>query len=210
MLLNCGVDKELMLLNCVVLEKTLENPLDSKEIQPVYSKGNQSWIFIGRTDAEAETPVLWPPDAKNWLIGKDPGSGKDWRWEEKGTTEDEMSLSKLWELVMDRVAWHAVVHQVAKSRIWLSDWTESQDNEYDSYFELYIKSLAQSFSTGRQFCSLGDPWQCGHIFGCHKWGGSATGIQWAELKADTKHHTIHRTVSHYKELLYLKCYSVQV
>ena len=74
----------------VVLEKTLESPLYSKEIQPVHPKGNQSWIFIGRTDAEAETPILWTPDAKSWLTGKDPDVGKDWRWEEKGTTEDEM------------------------------------------------------------------------------------------------------------------------
>ena len=73
-----------------VLEKTLESPLDCKEIQPVYPKGDQSWIFIGKTDAEAETPVLWPPDMKNWLIGKDPDAGKGWRWEEKGMTEDEM------------------------------------------------------------------------------------------------------------------------
>ena len=71
-------------------EKTLESPLDCKEIQPVHPKGDQSWIFIGRTDAEAETPILRPPDAKNWLIGKDPDAGKDWRWEEKGMTEDEM------------------------------------------------------------------------------------------------------------------------
>ena len=74
----------------VMLEKTLESPLDCKAIQPVHPKGDQSWVFIGRTDAEAETPVLWPPDAKNWLIGKDPDSGKDWGQEEKGTTEDEM------------------------------------------------------------------------------------------------------------------------
>ena len=74
----------------VVLEKTLENPLDCKEIQAVHRKGNQSWIFIGRTDAEVETPVLWPPDVKNWLTGKDPDAGKDWRWEEERTTEDEM------------------------------------------------------------------------------------------------------------------------
>ena len=74
----------------VVLEKTLESLLDCKEIQPVHSKGNQFWIFIARTDIEAETPILWPHDAKNWLIGKDPDAGKDWRWEEKGTTEDEM------------------------------------------------------------------------------------------------------------------------
>ena len=99
----------------VVLEKTLESPLDCKEIKPVHPKGNQSWIFIGRTDAEAETPILWPPDAKNWLTEKAPESGKDWRQEEKGLTEDEMvgrhhwlngmSLSKLQELVMDREAW---------------------------------------------------------------------------------------------------------
>ena len=71
----------------VVLEKTFENSLDCKETQPVHPKGNQSWIFIGGTDAEAETPILWPPDVKNWLFGKDPDAGKDWRWEEKGTTE---------------------------------------------------------------------------------------------------------------------------
>ena len=74
----------------VVLEKILASPLDSKEIKPVHPKGNQSWIFIGRTDAAAEAPILWPPDAKNWLIWKDPDAGKDWRQEEKGTTEDEM------------------------------------------------------------------------------------------------------------------------
>ena len=73
-----------------VLEKTLEGPLDCKEIQPVNPKGNQSWIFIGKTDAEAETPILWPPDVKNWLIGKDPDAGKVWRQEKKGTTEDEL------------------------------------------------------------------------------------------------------------------------
>ena len=74
----------------VVLEKALESPLDCKEKKPVHPKGNQSWIFIGRTDAVAETPILWPPDAKNWLIVKDLDAGKDWRQEEKGTTEDEM------------------------------------------------------------------------------------------------------------------------
>ena len=74
----------------VVLGKTLDSPLDCKEIQPVHPKGNQFWIFIGRTDAEAETSMLWPPDVKNWLIWKDPDAGKDWGWEEKGMTEDEM------------------------------------------------------------------------------------------------------------------------
>ena len=74
----------------VVLEKTFESPLDCKESQPVHPKGNQTWVFIGRTDVEAETPILWPPDAKNWLIWKDPGARKDWRQEEKAMTEDEM------------------------------------------------------------------------------------------------------------------------
>ena len=74
----------------VLLEKTLESPFDCKEIQPVHPKGNQSWIFIGRIDAEDEIPILWPPDVKTWLIGKDPDAGKDQRWEKKGTTEDEM------------------------------------------------------------------------------------------------------------------------
>ena len=109
----------------VVLEKTLESPLDYKEIQPVHPKGNQSWIFVGRTDAEVETPILWPPDAKNWLLGKDPDAGKDWRQEEKGMTEDEMdgiigsmdmSLSKVQELVMDKEDWHATFRGVTKSR----------------------------------------------------------------------------------------------
>ena len=72
------------------LEKTLERPLDLKKVKPVNPKGNQSWIFIGKADAEAEVPILWPLDEKNWLIGKDPDAGKDWRQEEKGTTEDEM------------------------------------------------------------------------------------------------------------------------
>ena len=94
----------------VVLERIFESPLDCKEIQPVHPKRNQSWIFIGRTDAEAETPVLWSPDAKNQLTGKDPDAGKDWRWEEKGTTEDEMlGLASLtgwtWVIVGSRNWW---------------------------------------------------------------------------------------------------------
>ena len=129
----------------VVLEKTLESPLDCKEIQPVHSKGNQSWIVIGRTDAEAETPVLWPPDSKNWVIWKDPDAGKDWRQEEKRMTEDKM------------VGWHhpfnghelgqtpgggerqghAAVYEVAKSQTRLGNWTTTEnESKLSNWFRL--------------------------------------------------------------------------
>ena len=112
-----------------MLEKTFERPLDCKEIQPVTPERNQSWIFIGRTNAEIEALKLCPPDVKSWIIGKDRDAGKDWSWEEKGTTEDEMvgcitdsmdmNLSRLQELVIDREAWRAAVHGVTKSWTWL-------------------------------------------------------------------------------------------
>ena len=115
--------------------KTLESPLECKEIKPINPKRNQPWIFIGRTDAETEALILWPPNVKSQLIGKDPNAGKDWRQKEKGAAEGEMArehhwldehdLSKLWEILKDREAWHAAVHRV--SQTWLSDWTTTSE-----------------------------------------------------------------------------------
>ena len=118
----------------VVLEKTLEGPLDCKEIKSVNPKGNQSWIFIGRTDAEAKAPILWPPDVKSWFSRKDPDGGKDWRQEEKGTTQGEKvgwhhqlnghEFKQALELVIDRETWHAAVHGLTKCQAHLRDWAE--------------------------------------------------------------------------------------
>ena len=119
----------------VVLEKTLESTLDTKEVTPVNPKGNQPLIFIGRTDADAKALILWPADAKIWFIGKNPAAGKDWGQEKKGMTEDEMdvwyhwldsmdmTLRKLQEFMKDRIAWIAAVYRTAKSQTWLSNWT---------------------------------------------------------------------------------------
>ena len=120
-----------------VLEKTLESPLDCEEIKPVNPKGNQHWILTGRTDAEAEAPIFWPPDVRSWLIGKEVDVGKDWRQEEKGVTEDETvrwhhrvnghEFEQTLRRVKDREAWYSIVHGVTKNRIWLSDWTTTTE-----------------------------------------------------------------------------------
>ena len=140
-----------------MLEKTLESPLDCKEIKSVHPKGNQSWIFIGRTDAEAETPILWPPDAQNWLTGKDPDVGKDWRQEEKGTSGDEM------------VGWHhqhdeyefkqaLEVGDGQGSLVCCSPWSrkESDTTEKLNWTEIYKMDFPNGTSSKESTCNAGD------------------------------------------------------
>ena len=129
----------------VVLDKTLESPLDSKEIQPVNTKGNQPWIFIGRTDAEAEAPTLWPPDVKSWLIDKDPEAGKDWRpkekerqgmrWLDSITESMDVNLSELWETAEDRGAQRAAGHGVAVRHDWATE-QQQEHSELDVSYSL--------------------------------------------------------------------------
>ena len=129
----------------VMLEKTLKSTLDCKEVKPVNTKGNQPWILIGRTDAEAQAqaPILWPPDAKSWLMEKTLILGKTegrrrrgWqrmRWLDSTSNSMDMNLSKLWEMVKDRKAWHAAVHGVSKSRTWLCYWTTIVTEKLDFF-----------------------------------------------------------------------------
>ena len=148
----------------VVLEKTLESPLDYKEIQPVHSEGDQSWVFIGRTDAKAETPILWPPDVKSWLIGKDSDAGRDWGQEEKGTTEDEMpgwhhwlgGLESEWTpgLRDGQEGLACCSSWVAKSRTRLSDWTEMR--------KVTIYGMGRNNGKGRHRQLMGY-WQCSFL-----------------------------------------------
>jgi len=136
----------------VVLEKPLEIPLDCKEIQPVHPKGDQSWIFIGKTDAEAETPILWPPDAKSWFIGKDPDAEKDWRLEEKGTTWDEdedgwMALPTQWTWVwVNSVSWWwtgrpDVLRSMRSQRV-VQDWATELNCISDSFVDYEVYSIS--------------------------------------------------------------------
>ena len=136
-----------MLLNCG-MEKTLESPLGCKEIQPVHPKGDQSWIFIGRTDAEAETPILWPPDSKSWLVGKGPDAEKDWRQEEKGTTEDDEMVAatqRTWVWVNSESWWwtgRPDVLQSMRSQRVIQDWATELNCLSDSFvdYEVYFIS----------------------------------------------------------------------
>ena len=142
-----------------MLEKTLESPMDYKEIQPVHPKGDQSWVFIGRTDAEAETLILWPPDVKNWLIWKDPDAGRDWGQEGEGDDrgwDGWMASPTQWtwvwwlqQLVMDREAWCAVVHAVTRSRTQLSDWTELIPS-----FHVCLPNSEREYSNSNDLVSL--------------------------------------------------------
>ena len=146
----------------VVLEKTLESPLDFKEIKPVNPKGNQPWIFIGRPDAETEAPILWPPDVKSWLTGKtlmlgkiEGGRRRGWqriRWLDGIIDSPNMSLNKLQEMVKDRKAWHAAVHGVTKSDTtkWLNNNKYTQDNNIDYVFNNNLFGVNLKFSEYKQ------------------------------------------------------------
>ena len=134
----------------VMLEKTLESPLDCKEIQPVHRKGDQSWVFIGRTDAEAETPILWPPHVKSWLIGKDSDAGRDWRQEEKGTTEDEMAG---WHRRLDghEFGWTPGVGDGQGGLACCDSWGRNKVDPTENWTELkYVRLSKEAWVKGQQ------------------------------------------------------------
>ena len=168
----------------VVLEKTLENSLHSKKIKPVNPKGNQPWLFIGRTDAEVKAPILWPPDAKSWLIGKDSDAGKHWGKEEKGTTEDEMVGWHHWlhgyqfeQTPGDsegQGSWRAAVLGVAKSQTGLSDWTQAwiqtPFSPPTAYHIILSSDLAATSLSVTVF------WGCKRLLPPHPWVHSCSAI----------------------------------
>ena len=152
----------------VVLEKTLESPLDSKEIQPVHPKGDQFWVFIGRTDVEAEAPVLWPPDAKSWLIGKDPDSGKDWGQEERGMTEDEMVGWYHW---LDRhgFGWTLGVGDGQGGLVCCGSWgfkelDMTERLNWTELWKLLPLLISMNWDSNYQALSLSNFWCCGILF----------------------------------------------
>ena len=148
----------------VVWEKTLESPLDCKEIQPVYPKGDQSWVFIGRTDVEAETPIHWPPDAKSWLIGKDPDAGRDWGQEEKGPTEDEM-VGWYHGLNGHRFGWTPVVGDAQGGLACCSSWGH-KESDITEWLNWKLNWL-----NGHEFEQTpGDSKGQGSLVCCNSWG----------------------------------------
>ena len=147
-----------------VLEKTLESPLDCKEIQPVHPKGDQSWVFIGRTDAEDETPILWPPDAKSWLIGKDPDAGKGWRQEEQGTAEDQMVGWHHW-LNGHGFGWTPGVGDGERGLVCCDPWgrKESDTTEWLNWTHLlYFTQLCGFFQSLSRIRLFATPWIAAH------------------------------------------------